>query len=330
MLKNAYFRAGLVWTVGLMLIVGLVAVLVTGKDDMWLFFAAAILAAGLRMCIGKSDVLKDTDKRAKLERYFVLTFIAAVVLCIFIVSGKKHKNRYDSVLFCIGVDWNDSAARLSSADLKGYRDADVLAAYCYARAELKQSDRVESVDIVKKYLSTIPEDYSGDKADDVKKFREYVMSGNAYDDIVERAEKKAEEARILEEELRRAKNADKPYVGMKTDYITLTSLGKVDSIDYEKATSGTNARIVKTFYSWNVGTKIIRATAEDGIVTKVETISEQTTQKTERHGTSGGGSSSGNMMTDPDDYDNPDDFADDAWGTDFDDWDDAYDYWEDY
>lgn len=34
--------------------------------------------------------------------------------------------------------------------------------------------------------------------------------------------------------------------------------------------------------------------------------------------------------TDPDDYDNPDDFADDAWGLDFDDWDDAYDYWENY
>lgn len=34
--------------------------------------------------------------------------------------------------------------------------------------------------------------------------------------------------------------------------------------------------------------------------------------------------------TDPDDYDNPEDFADDAWGLDFDDWDDAYDYWEDY
>ena len=32
---------------------------------------------------------------------------------------------------------------------------------------------------------------------------------------------------------------------------------------------------------------------------------------------------------DIDDYDNPDDYADDAWGEDFDDWDDAYDYWED-
>lgn len=34
--------------------------------------------------------------------------------------------------------------------------------------------------------------------------------------------------------------------------------------------------------------------------------------------------------TDPDDYDCPEDFADDAWGLDFDDWDDAYDYWENY
>lgn len=45
------------------------------------------------------------------------------------------------------------------------------------------------------------------------------------------------------------------------------------------------------------------------------------------------GSSSGgtrNYSVDPDDYDNPDDFADDAYGSDFDDYDDAYDYWEDY
>lgn len=33
---------------------------------------------------------------------------------------------------------------------------------------------------------------------------------------------------------------------------------------------------------------------------------------------------------DPVDYDSPDDYADDAYGVDFDDWDEAYDYWEDY
>ncbi len=33
---------------------------------------------------------------------------------------------------------------------------------------------------------------------------------------------------------------------------------------------------------------------------------------------------------DPIDYDDPDEYADDAWEIDFDDYDDAYDYWEDY
>ena len=36
------------------------------------------------------------------------------------------------------------------------------------------------------------------------------------------------------------------------------------------------------------------------------------------------------LINDPADYDNPDDYADDAWGVDFDDWDDAYDSWENY
>ncbi|MCR5738225.1 MAG: hypothetical protein K6G43_00235 [Lachnospiraceae bacterium] len=45
------------------------------------------------------------------------------------------------------------------------------------------------------------------------------------------------------------------------------------------------------------------------------------------HGSSG--SYSGGHAWDVDDYDDPDDYADDAWGEDFDDWDDAYDYWED-
>lgn len=33
---------------------------------------------------------------------------------------------------------------------------------------------------------------------------------------------------------------------------------------------------------------------------------------------------------DPIDYDDPDEYAEDAWEIDFDDYDDAYDYWEDY
>lgn len=33
---------------------------------------------------------------------------------------------------------------------------------------------------------------------------------------------------------------------------------------------------------------------------------------------------------DPIDYDTPEEFADDAYGSDFDDWDDAYEYWDNY
>ena len=36
------------------------------------------------------------------------------------------------------------------------------------------------------------------------------------------------------------------------------------------------------------------------------------------------------LNNDPEDYDDPEEYADDAWGDDFDDWDESYDYWEDY
>ncbi len=47
------------------------------------------------------------------------------------------------------------------------------------------------------------------------------------------------------------------------------------------------------------------------------------------HSASGGSYSTHDHAWDVDDYDDPDEYADDAWGEDFDDWDDAYDYWED-
>lgn len=48
---------------------------------------------------------------------------------------------------------------------------------------------------------------------------------------------------------------------------------------------------------------------------KVKETSESTTRK--------------QRTVEPDDYDNGEDFADDAWGDDYDDWDDAYEDWED-
>ena len=60
-----------------------------------------------------------------------------------------------------------------------------------------------------------------------------------------------------------------------------------------------------------------------------------TTSSYLNHGSSGKKSGSttrtyNSLNNDPEDYDDPEEYADDAWGDDFDDWDEAYDYWEDY
>ncbi len=60
-----------------------------------------------------------------------------------------------------------------------------------------------------------------------------------------------------------------------------------------------------------------------------------TTSSYSNHGSSGKTSGSttrtyNTLNNDPEDYDDLEEYADDAWGDDFDDWDEAYDYWEDY
>ncbi|MCR4902725.1 MAG: hypothetical protein K6A23_07700 [Butyrivibrio sp.] len=75
---------------------------------------------------------------------------------------------------------------------------------------------------------------------------------------------------------------------------------------------------------------------------KKKTESKNTTKKQEsssssKNKQSSGSSSKKNYNTSPyskgsydvDDYDTPEDFADDAWGDEFDDWDEAYEFWED-
>ena len=61
-------------------------------------------------------------------------------------------------------------------------------------------------------------------------------------------------------------------------------------------------------------------------------------QKTTLSGSSGKTTSSSSstkteynsLNYDPEDYDDPDEYADDAWDEDFDSYDEAYEYWEDY
>lgn len=69
-----------------------------------------------------------------------------------------------------------------------------------------------------------------------------------------------------------------------------------------------------------------------GTNSKTTSSSSKTTSSSSSKTTSGSSSKKeyNTLNYDPDDYDDPDDYAEDAWGEDFDDYDDAYDYWEDW
>jgi len=68
-----------------------------------------------------------------------------------------------------------------------------------------------------------------------------------------------------------------------------------------------------------------------------KTTSSSSTGKTTSSSSSGKTTSSSSskkeynsLNYDPEDYDDPDEYADDAWDEDFDSYDEAYEYWEDY
>ncbi|MBO4701850.1 MAG: hypothetical protein J5625_04210 [Lachnospiraceae bacterium] len=68
-----------------------------------------------------------------------------------------------------------------------------------------------------------------------------------------------------------------------------------------------------------------------------KTTSSSSSGKTTSSGSSGKTTTSSSskkeynsLNFDPEDYDDPDEYADDAWDEDFDSYDEAYEYWEDY
>ena len=82
----------------------------------------------------------------------------------------------------------------------------------------------------------------------------------------------------------------------------------------------------------------------DPVKTSSDTSNAKTTGSSSKTTSSGSSSNSYSKTTssssskkeynslnyDPEDYDDPDEYADDAWDEDFDDYDEAYEYWEDY
>ena len=155
-------------------------------------------------------------------------------------------------------------------------------------------------------------------------------------------EKEAEDQRLAELKKKL------PYVGMSTADISNTMVGRYDSFHQKKESYGHKLHY-KNEYVWHDKSgkyDTLVVWAYDGKVTKVckyyEDVfwtssgkpnfgasDDKIVQQRMKAKESRDKVSSGNKSYDVDDYDNPEDFADDAWGDEFDDWDDAYDYWED-
>lgn len=90
-----------------------------------------------------------------------------------------------------------------------------------------------------------------------------------------------------------------------------------------------------SYSTYSSGSKTSTGTSSSGSTSNRTGISQSGSYSSSGTKTGSGNSASTSAkkptrMYDPYDYDSPEDFADDAWGVDFDDWDDAYDYWENY
>ncbi len=79
------------------------------------------------------------------------------------------------------------------------------------------------------------------------------------------------------------------------------------------------------------------SSSDTGTGSSGKTTSSSTSGKTTSSSSSGKTNSSSSskkeynsLNYDPEDYDDPDEYADDAWDEDFDSYDEAYEYWEDY
>ncbi len=96
-----------------------------------------------------------------------------------------------------------------------------------------------------------------------------------------------------------------------------------NSYDSDRSTySGNESSKQKSDTSASKDTKNTNTNADTG-----KSSGSNSTKKTSK----GGNKTVYNTLNnDPADYDDPEEYADDAWGDDFEDWDEAYDYWEDY
>lgn len=200
-----------------------------------------------------------------------------------------------------------------------YKDGEVLLAYARARINFQRTDYFAYS--VYDCLDKIPEDYAGDLADDIAAFRIEAEKRRPelqalYDAEQERwaeTERQLTEQRAEWREKMKAEAAthNKPYVGMDSEFISYTQLGRYDMSEYKDGV---------WFYHWTKNGMTFFASAKDGKVI-------HTGGSTRKKYSSSTGSSKSSDPYNASDYAHADDFYYDH-RDDFFDFEEAEDYYE--
>lgn len=290
-----------------------------------------------------ADIFQNIDEvsgrcQVIMKQYVIKA--VAIFVCIVALGGvccyatyRTQKDRYDEAIKCIDAgDYGHAAVYLHKVSDKIGDQKELYQYVKFRIAEKRKKDVFERYNILKK----IPKDYSGKYADDIKDAR-----------------KKTEEEKKFKEII--------PYVGMDQKYINVTAAGEADNVSTEEYVDQESGKTLTQYrYAWYVGNNIplivfcrdqkvweVKKYYEDyywssdgmpefyGPGPSCSTHSSQSVKypDTSYQGTYSGSSTEKSDVYDVQDFDDPDDFADE-WAEEFGDgdynegYDDAYEYWE--
>ena len=289
--------------------------------------------------LAKKNVNMADKPARKLMPLVELCFIILACVYLYMLHSKIQANTERAELLIQGGQYDEAIDFLEINKFSPYDENLIV----YANAK-KMAENNASTETIYFLLRDI-EYYKGNLTKDMFEMRSD-YSEKYY------AELKPKEKKVVNQHLEEMKKK-LPYVGMSTDDINNTMVGRYDTVHKEKQSYGHKLHYNNKYIWYDDSGKyeVLIVWSYDGEVTKVckyyedtfwtasgkpnfgasdDKIVQQRMKAKERRDriNSAQSNNSRNGSYDVDDYDSPEDFADDA-DYDFDDWDDAYNYWED-
>jgi len=265
------------------------------------------------LLLKKGDVMSE-DKKSILVGIGLIVISIIIVVSFTVLFGEKNDDKSDVVLSDSDIETIDGFNRSVVELIEKQNDyKTTMDIYDYdnkIKEVINMHDKLTveqkaEIDVDKYNLLMSIHNMLGIKLSTVRLQQAYIDSLNA---IVE----------IFDESM-----ADNEYVKKAENIANLYDLLKNDSkemlLDKDKT-----QRIVTKY-------KELKSKEEQTEISKKgkkkDKVEEKTTRKKVKETSESTTRKQRNV--EPDDYDNGEDFADDAWGDDYDDWDDAYEDWED-